>query len=127
LPGAQDGQSVYIVGNKLYFGRQSTPSGPDFYVFNISNPTVGLAQLGSQDIGTGVIGIRVVGSLGFFVTPKVSKEFQVWNISNSASVSLIKEYNFGNVVSQGIDYEPDFVYATGQSTPNFQILYDSTP
>ena len=127
LPGAQDGQSVYIVGNKLYFGRQSTPSGPDLYVFNISNPTVGLAQLGSQDIGTGVIGIRVVGSLGFFVTPKVSKEFQVWNISNPASVSLIKEYNFGNVVSQGIDYEPDFVYATGQSTPNFQILYDSTP
>ncbi len=127
LPGAQDGQSVYIVGNKLYFGRQSTPGGPDLYVFNITDPTISLPLLGSQDIGTGVIAIRVAGPLSFLETPKVNKEFQVWNISNLGSIFLIKEYNFGNVVSQGIDYEYDFVYATGQATPNFQILYDSTP
>ncbi len=126
LPGAQDGATVYIVGNKIYFGRLSS-AGSDLYVYNIANPTTGLTLLGSQDIGTGVIGIRVAGSLAFIATPKVSKEFQVWNVSNLSSISLVKEYNFSNVVEQGIDYEPDFIYATGQSTPNFQILYDSTP
>ncbi len=127
LTGNQDGQSVYIVGNKLYFGRQSNPSGPDLYIYDISNPVVGLTLIGSQDINTGVLGIRVAGPFAFLATPKVNKEFQIWNISNLSSISLIKEYNFGNVVNQGIDYEYDFIYATGQSTPNFQILYDSTP
>jgi hypothetical protein len=127
LPGTQDGQSVYLTGNKLFLGRQSTPSGPDLYVYNISNPTLGLPNIGSKDIGTGVIGIRAVGKLIFLATSKVNKEFQVWNIASLSNIFLIKEYNFGNVVSQGIDYEPDWVYATGQSTPNFQILYDSTP
>ncbi|MDP2788458.1 MAG: hypothetical protein Q8O46_00190 [bacterium] len=127
LPGSQDGQSVFIIGNKLYFGRQSTPQGVDLYVFDISNPLSGLPLLGSQDIGTGVIGIRVAGSLGFLATPKVNKEFQIWNIANLASISLVKEYSFRNIIDQGVDYETDFIYATSQSTPNFQILYDSTP
>ncbi len=126
LAGSQDGATVYIVGNKIYFGRQSS-TGADLYVFGITNPTTGLTLLGSKDIGTGVIGIRVAGSLAFLATPKVNKEFQVWNIANLNSISLVKEYNFSNVVEQGIDYEPDFVYATGQSTPNFQILHDNTP
>ncbi len=123
LPGAQNGESVYSVGNKLYLGRQSTPGGPDLYVYDIKDPTSGLTLLGSKDIGTGVIGIRVAGNFAFISTPKVNQEFQVWNIYDPNSISNIAVYNFGNVVDQGIEYEPDFIYATGQSTPNFQILY----
>jgi hypothetical protein len=122
LPGAQDGASVFSVGNKLYFGRQSS-TGSDLYVFDITNPTAGLTTLGSKDIGTGVIGLQVVGKFAFLATPKVNKEFQVWDISNLGNITLIKDYNFGNVVANGVDYEPDFIYATGQSTPNFQIIY----
>ena len=122
LLGIQDGASVFSVGNKLYFGRQST-SGSDFYVFDITNPLAVLPTLGQVDIGTGVTGIRISGKYAFISTPKVNKEFQVWNISNLSSITNIATYNFGNIVSQGLDYEPDFIYATGQSTPNFQILY----
>lgn len=122
LPGAQNGMSVYLVGNKLYFGRQSTPSGPDFYVFDVSNPPSGLTTIGSQDIGTGVVGIRVAGSLAFLSTPKTKKEFQVWSISDLANIVNVATYNFGNMINQGIDYEPDYIYATGQSTPNFQVI-----
>ncbi|OHB10460.1 MAG: hypothetical protein A3G05_01735 [Candidatus Zambryskibacteria bacterium RIFCSPLOWO2_12_FULL_45_14] len=123
LPGSQDGESMYIIGNKLYFGRQSTPSGPDLYIYNTSNPNVGMIELGSKDIDTGVLDILAVGNLSFLATPKTTKEFQVWNISNPANITLIKEYNFGNIVEQGVEYEPDFIYTTGQATPNFQILY----
>lgn len=123
LPGIQNGESVYIVGNKLYFGRASTPGGPDFYVFDIKNPLSGLTQLGYQDIDTGVIGIRVAGRFAFFVTNKSKAEFQVWDISNFSNITNIKKYNFGNIIAGGIDYEPDFIYATGDATPNFQILY----
>ncbi len=122
LPGVQNGLSVFLVGTKLYLGRQSA-SGPDLYVYDVSNPPAGLTLLGSKDIGTGVLAIRVAGRFAFLSTPQAQNEFQVWNISNLASISLIKKYNFGNIVDQGIDYEPDFVYATGQATPNFQMLY----
>jgi len=122
LAGNQDGESVFLIGNKLYFGRQSSPSGADLYIYDVSNP-VSPTPLGSKDIGTSVIGIRVSGNLGFLATSKTNKEFQVWNISNPVNITLIKEFNFGNIVAQGLDYEPDFIYATGQATPNFQILY----
>lgn len=124
LAGNQDGASVYLVGNKLYFGRQSTPSGADLYIYDVSNPPTGLPLVGNPvDIGTGVIGIRVAGRFGFLATPKTNQEFQIWDISNPASITLIRTYNSGNVINHGLDYEPDFIYSTGQSTPNFQILY----
>jgi len=122
LPGVQDGQSVYLSGNKLFFGRQSAPSGPDLYVFDVSDPTLPMPLLGSQDIGTGVLSIRVAGRFAFLSTPKVDKEVQIWNISKLSNITLIKAYNFGNVTNQGIDYEPDFLYVTSLATPNFQIL-----
>lgn len=122
LPGIQDGASVFSVGNKLYFGRQSSP-GSDFYVFDITNPLTDLPILGQADIGIGVTGIKISGKYAFISTPKTNKEFQVWNVSDLSSITNIATYNFGNIVSQGLDYEPDFIYATGQSTPNFQIIY----
>lgn len=124
LPGPQDGLSVYLYGNKLFLGRQSTPSGADLYVYDISNPTTGLPLLGSKDIGTGVNQIRVTGRFAFLGTPKSNQEFQVWDVSNLSSISLLKAYNFGNIVEQGLDYEPDRIYATGQASPNFQMLYN---
>ncbi len=123
LPGEQNGMSLFSVGYKLYFGRQSTPSGPDFYVYDTSNPNTGLTLLGSVDIGTGVLAIRVAGKFAFIATPRVNREFQVWNIENPSNITNITVYNFGNVVNRGIDYSPDFIYSTGQSTPNFQIIH----
>lgn len=122
LAGAQDGQSIYLSGQKLYFGRMSA-SGAELYVYNTINPSASLPLLGSKDVGTDVLGIRVAGSLAFLATGKTNQEFQVWNVGNLSNITNVAIYNFGNVVGSGIDYEPDFIYATGQSTPNFQILY----
>lgn len=123
LAGGQDGASVYLLGTKLYFGRKSVASGAELYLYDASNPVTGLLLLGSKDIGTDVLGIRVAGPLAFLATGKTNQEFQVWNIANPAAITNVAVYNFGNVVGAGIDYEPDFIYATGQSTPNFQMLY----
>ena len=123
LPGAQNGLSVFLLGNKLYVGRQSTPGGPDLYIYGVSNPLAGLTLLDSQDIGTGVLAIRVAGRFAFLATPKSNKEFQVWDISKPLAITRIKDYSFGNIVDEGLDYESDSIYATGQATPNFQMLY----
>ncbi len=122
LAGNQDGASVFLVGQKLYFGRLSA-TGSELFAYDATNPLNTLPLLGSKDIGADVLGIKVAGPLAFIATGKTNQEFQVWNISNPASISSVAVFNFGNVVGAGIDYEPDYIYATGQSTPNFQILY----
>ena len=129
LAGNWDGMSIFLIGNKVYLGRQSVTSGPELYVFNNENPHAavgGLPILGSAEIGTTVLGIQVAGKFGFLATEKTNEEFQVWDILNPAGMVLIKKYNFGNIIAGGLDYEPDFIYSTGSATPNFQILYSQT-
>ncbi len=127
LPGIQDGESLYITGNKLYFGRRSTPPGDDLYIFDISNPNAGLPTLGSKDIGTSVLGIKVLGDIAFLATTRANKQFQVWNVGDLSNISLIKEFNSGYFNGNSIDYESGFVYGALQAVPNFQILYDKKP
>ncbi len=124
LSGNQDGESVYVVGKKLYFGRQSAPSGPDLYVFEISNPEVGLSQLGvPADIGTSVISIIVAGRFAFLGTQKVSEEFQVWDISDVTAIAKVKSWNFSNIIENGFDYEDGYIYASAQGNDALRIIY----
>ena len=119
LPGVQNGLSVYLLGNKLYFGRQSTPGGPELYIYDTTNPLNGLPLLGSKDINTGVEGIRVTGKFAFLATPKVNKEFQIWNITNAINPTLVETYTFKNLIPSGIDYDSDFVNLAGQTLTTF--------
>jgi hypothetical protein len=122
--GIEDGLSLALIGNKLYLGREAgTAAEHDFFILDVSLPTSTLPVLGSMALRSDIIQIRIADRFAFLGTSKTNEEFQIWNIVNPANLSLVKAYNFGNNVKQGFDYEPDFIYATGQSTPNFQILY----
>jgi hypothetical protein len=113
LPGIQNGTALYLVGNNLYFGRQSTPGGSDFYIFDATDPYAasgGLPIKAEKDINTGVLWIRVVGHLAFIATPKSKHEFQVWDISGTA-ITQIADHDFPNIAAAGIDYESDIIYA----------------
>lgn len=127
LPGIQDGESLYISGSKLYFGRRSTPPGPDLYVFDITDPLAGLPTMGSADIGTSVLGIKIVGPLAFLATTRAGKQIQVWNVVDPSNMYVLEEFNSGYIVGNGFDYSNDFIYTTLQSSPNLKILYDNTP
>ncbi len=122
--GLQDGLSMYLVGNKLYLGReQGSVTEPDLLILDVASTTSAIPLLGTDTLGADIFEIQIADKFGFFGTSKTNQEFQIWNISSSSNISLIKSYNFGNNIRQGFDYEPDFIYATGQSTPNFQMLY----
>lgn len=123
LSGEQNGQSIFSVGNKLYFGRQSTPTGPELYIFDSHDPTLGLPLLGSKDVGTGVNNIRVIDTLAFISTPKSGKEFQIWNIANPSNITNITTYNLGNIIPQGLDYEDNFINAISGSSPEFRTIH----
>ncbi len=122
--GYQDGNAVAVIGNKLYFGRSSDPSGSDLFVYNIFNPLSGspLGLLGQADINTSVLAIAVSGNFAFLGTSKTSKEFQVWT-SDPNDIHLIKTYNFPNVIQNGDKYENDWVYIASEGNDALRILY----
>lgn len=121
LAGAQNGLSVYPLGNRLYFGRASTPGGPDLYVFDSTNPLSGLPVLVAQNVDTGVSALRVVGPLIFIVTPKSKKEIQIWSIDD-ASISVVATYGVPRATFGGFEYAEGVLYATGQGSSSVEVL-----
>lgn len=123
LPGLQDGQSLFLLGDTLYFGRQSTTSGPELYLFDTTNPTKGLPILQSAEIGTGVNALKVLGKNIFLITPKSGKELQIWTQDESNQFKPINTYSAKNLNFLGIDIDEKFLYIISQITGDLQILY----
>jgi hypothetical protein len=123
----QDGQAVFLVSNKLYFGRMSDPGGAELFVYDVSNPLSGsaLPLLGSANIGTSVLGLVASGPFVFLNTAQANKEFKVWRSDPANLTSIYTEFNFPNLVSNGIKYENDWVYVASEGNDALRILYSS--
>lgn len=123
IAGTENGLSIFLIGPRLYFGRQKN-SGPEFYMLDASSPLTasgGLPILASKEIGDDVTDLRVVGPFAFAAVKHANEEFQVW--PSDLSGPAINIYNFGNVINAGFDYNNEWFFVTGGSTPNFKILY----
>ena len=121
--GTEDGLSVFLLGTRLYFGRQKN-SGHEIHMLNASKPfptSGGFSTLASKEIGDDVTALRVVGPFAFAAVAHANEEFQVW--PSDLSGTSINVYDFGNVVKAGFDYDDEWVFATGNATPNLTILY----
>ncbi len=127
-PDYADGNAVFLVGNRLYFGRDSS-SPYDLYVFDTtSNPLTvsgGLPILGQADVGTSVIGLAVSGQYAFLATAQVNSEFKVWKSDPNNLTSIYTSFNFPNIVNNGIKYANDWVYLSSSSNDSLRILYNN--
>ncbi len=124
--GGEDGMSLYLLGNKIFLGRIRTPSTrPDFYILNISNPAIP-TEFGSKNLGlllgTAVIEIRVSGKFIFLVLSDETVGFQVLDILNLPTINTVSTFN-SYQQNTGIDYNPDFIYTIGRTTPYFRMIY----
>jgi Tfp pilus assembly protein PilV len=127
LPGFQDGSSVFYNNGYLYFGRTSTPSGSDLYIFDAHDPSASLPLMQQRDIGTGAIGIVVSGPFTFVATSKTNSEFQVWTSNPLQPITQVNttNFNFPNIISNGIKYENDWVYVASQGNDALRIIYNN--
>jgi hypothetical protein len=124
LLGNQDAASVFLLGNVLYVGRNSSP-GADLYVFDVSDPASGMPLLGSADVGAGVLGIAVSGSMAFLATTKSNKEVQVWRSDPRGLAPINTSFNFPNLVANGngIRFRDPFLYVASQGNDAIRILH----
>ncbi len=130
-PDYADGNAVFLVGNNLYFGRDSSIP-DDFYIFNASNPIAasgGLPIIRTADIGTSVIGIIVTGPYSFLATTKANAEFQVWTSNPAQPITKVNTspFNFPNITTlgNGIKYEDNWIYLASQANDALRILYNN--
>lgn len=117
-PGSEDAISVYFSESKLYLGRVDA-SANELYILDITSSTPQL--LGSQNFSTDITGIIARDFLGFFGTTDSNKEFQVWNVSSSASLEFWSGFNFPQVAT-GLDYEDNLVYVAVRSNDALRII-----
>lgn len=112
LPGNQDGLSLYTSLDKLYFGRANNTSGPELYLFDISDINIPLAILAQSETGSNISSIQQTTDYLFLGTNKTSENFQVWttnflewnNMLNSGRKNF---YNFPNLSLLGIEISED--------------------
>lgn len=131
LSGIQNGLSLNLMGHKLYFGRSNNTSGPELYVFDVSNPNSGLPITGEAEIASDVTGIKVSGNYVLIGTNRSGEEFQIWDsqyenwnetVLNSGR---FKSFGISNLSPLGFDIDGDWIYTitnSGISDMN-QILY----
>ena len=123
LPGAQDGLSLSLLGNNLYFGRASNTVGAELYVFDVNNPGVSLPIIGQGEVGTSVTNIEVSGAYAYIGTPN---QFQVWSSDYSTwSSGKLQSFGLNDLAPLGFDIDGDWVYAVSQSTAGdaLQVIY----
>mgnify|MGYP001577524268 FL=1 len=118
-PGGYDGKSVYLVGKKVYLGRQ-TGSGDEFRVIDVSDSS-SPQSLGSANIGYDVNNVLVRDYLAFLNVADANQEFQVWNVSDPSSSTRISSFNFPQVAN-GIDYEDNLVYVAVRSNDALRVI-----
>jgi len=131
LPGGQDGLSLNLVGNNLYFGRASNTAGPELYVFDVNNPGAPLPIIGQGEAGANVTNIQVSGAYAYIGTSKSGQEFQVWDSNFNAwnpailNAGRFESYDFAHLAPLGFDIDGDWIYNISQSAASdaLQIIY----
>lgn len=130
----EDATSLYLLGNKLYFGRERAPSSrPDFYIIDVTNPATPLL-VSSKNLGMNpgsgpanprVTGIIVRGNLAFVGLDDPNFGLKIINIS---SPSLPYHYtctslNFSEN-STGMDMEGNRIFVTSDSNDEIRVIED---
>ncbi len=123
------GQTLYLTGDKLYFGRTYISGAPEFYVLDASSSSTLIPDppLGIYDIGTSaspfsVLGVVVRDTLTFIAggSPSTGGKLEILNTSNPSSISLwTTPLSFpGTSVGSALDCEGNDIFVSSNDTSN---------
>ncbi len=89
------GLSVFALNNYMYVGTHVMSRNPEFFIYNVSDPTSPQVPPGSAEIGASVNAIAVFGNFAFLGTDNTSKPLQVFDVSNPSAPSFVTSYDPG--------------------------------
>lgn len=132
LPGTMYGTSIYVLGNRVYLGRQrATGSYFDFYVLDISTSLSSPSILKKLQLGLGpntaVTKILVHGNIAFLLTSDSNAPIEIWDAGSNAS-SVVKVSSCANIinlpVSIDLAYYNDLIYIVNQNQAAMNTIHD---
>ena len=128
-PGNMDGRSLYLLGNKLYLGRErGTGVNHDFLILNIANPA-SVALLGSRLLNlnpsTAVEGMVVSGGLAFVATSDQNAGFKILSIADPQNITEIDSCNYSEKAID-IDFDGQYNYIANESNDALRIMNSVT-
>ncbi len=102
--GNEDTTSIFLIGNKLYAGRNHTSSNtnPELQILDVSNPLLPQNVSVADSNGT-IQGIKVAGAYAFIISSGSKNTVTIFDIS-STTPQLIESKDLG-APPIGIDYE----------------------
>lgn len=120
LPGAQDGESIAVVGNRLYLGRASNTGGPELYVYDITTMPTSMTLLGTAELpSVSVSGIQVIGEVAFLaITPGVTnRRIDMWDVRDPQRLVRIRTHAYPGLRVRGIEYAGGSVWGVADRAP----------
>ncbi|MDP3052026.1 MAG: hypothetical protein Q8N42_00800 [bacterium] len=119
IGGSADANSVFVQSaSRVFLG-----AGNIFYVLDATDP-LHVSIIGSLDVGGIINDIYVAGALAFLATSNSNREFQIIDVSNSASPALYSYLNLAQIAT-GIDYQNNIVYVSIRSNDGLRIITSS--
>ncbi|MEK7584028.1 MAG: hypothetical protein AAB490_02185, partial [Patescibacteria group bacterium] len=118
LVGNVDATSIFVLGERLYIGtmNNSPAAEPELYIYDISSLSNPL-RLGEKNMGDSVNGIYVDGDYAALATAANAGELQIYNISNPASITLVKNIDLpSNSDALDVDVTNGLLYVAQGST-----------
>ncbi|MES3005824.1 MAG: hypothetical protein V4664_02660 [Patescibacteria group bacterium] len=144
LDGTGDATALYVLGKRLYIGREDDTFGgaDEFLIFNIttfSNPV----EITSQDFdlklcydkshkaqkclspNNSIEGIIVSGNFAFISTSDQTNSFQVWQVLNDVITprSTCNAINYAEKTTS-MDYQDNRIFVSKESNTALIIIYD---
>jgi len=128
VPDNRFGMSLFLLGNRLYFGLERTTTGNDFYVLDVSNSTpvqLSASSLGQNSTQVGDIVVQTPYAFIGLLGAGSHHSFQIWNVSDPEAPFRINNCTvpFPQNLT-GLIYAEDLIFASFRSNIVFQIIYD---
>ena len=133
------GQTLYLTGDKLYFGRTYISGAPELYILDASSSSSIITDppLGAYDIGTSaspfsVLGVIARDTLTFVAggSPSTGGKFEVLNTANPSAITLWTTPLPlpGTSIGSALDCEGnDFFASSNDSSNNGYLSVISAP
>lgn len=127
FPGIQDGGSVFIHGETLYFGRQFSSGSSELYLWNlfelIRTPTTPALY---KSMGGSVRAIYAIADVLFLaLTQPPSRKLQIWPSEKNMMMQQTTPsafLNISSIKSQGMDYSDRALFIINDSGTTLWII-----
>ena len=113
LPGNLKATDVYVLGNTAYISTQNNGGGPEFFIFEISDPSDPV-YIGDYNFNETIHSFGIVGPYALVGTNFLNEELSVIDISVPASPSPVSGFDLSGYVL-GMSANCSIIYAATSS------------